>query len=82
MREQLVQAIRERTGLGEAMAEQVVTVVIDQLRMQLPPQIAPMLATLLGGNAESGAPAAAEGDTPAIPDVGGMLGGLFGPRGT
>ena len=82
MREQLVQAIRERTGLDEAMAEQVVTVVIDQLKTQLPPEIAPMLAMVLGGSAEGGAPAAGQGGTPAIPDVGGMLGGRFGPRGS
>lgn len=82
MREQLVQAIRERTGLDEAMAEQVVTVVIDQLKTQLPPQIASMLAMALGESAGGSAPAAGEGGTPAVPDVGGMLGGLFGPRGS
>lgn len=82
MREQLVQAIRERTGLDEAMAEQVVTVVIDQLKTQLPPQIASMLAMALGESTEGSAPAAGEGGAPAVPDVGGMLGGLFGPRGS
>lgn len=82
MREQLVQAIRERTGLDEAMAEQVVTVVIDQLKTQLPPQIASMLAMALGESAEGSAPAGGAGGAPAVPDVGGMLGGLFGPRGS
>lgn len=85
MRDELVRTIRERTGLDEGMAEQVVTVVVDYLRTQLPPEIAPMLAMVLGGDAagpEGGAPATGESGAPAIPDVGGLLGGMFGPRGS
>jgi hypothetical protein len=65
VRDELVQVIRERTGLDEAMAQQVATVAIDFLKEKLPPQVAPLL----------------DGQISGIPDVGGLLGGMFGERG-
>ena len=64
MQQELVKVIRERTGLDEAMAQQVATTVIEFLKTKLPPEMASML--------EGGAP-----DTSA---AGGLLGGLFGGR--
>jgi len=65
MQQELIKVIQERTGLDEAMAQQVATVVMDFLKTKLPAELAPLL----------------EGGTPNIADVGGLLGGLFGRRG-
>ena len=64
MQQELVKVIQQRTGLDEAMAQQVATTVLDFLKTKLPPELAPML----------------EGGSPDISDVGGLLGGLFGGR--
>jgi hypothetical protein len=64
MQQELVKVIRDRTGLDEAMAQQVATTVIDFLKTKLPPEFAPML----------------EGGAPDVSTAGGLLGSLFGAR--
>lgn len=64
MQQELVKVIQDRTGLDEATAQQVATVVIDFLKTKLPPQIASML----------------EGGAPDASAASGMLGNLFGGR--
>ena len=64
MRDELARVVQERTGLDEAMALQVATVVLDFLKERLPAELAPLL----------------DGQTSSMPDIGGMLGGLFGKR--
>ena len=43
MQQELARVIQQRTGLDEAMAQQVATTVIDFLKTKLPPELAPML---------------------------------------
>ncbi|MCC7371763.1 MAG: hypothetical protein IT306_25315 [Chloroflexi bacterium] len=62
MREQLANAIRERTGLDEAMALQVADVALDFIKGQLPPALAPVL----------------DGQAPDLSDPGALLGQLGG----
>ena len=73
MREQLASAIRERTGLDEAMALQVADVAIDFLKGQVPPAFAPCL--------EGGAPDLSKLDMSQLGGQLGGLGGLFGRGG-
>lgn len=78
MREQLANAIRERTGLDEAMALQVADVALGFLKEKLPPALAPVLD---GQPPDLSDPGALLGQ---LGDVGGRLeglGGLFGRRG-
>ena len=68
MREQLAAAIREKTGLDEAMALQVADVALGFLKEKLPPALAPVV----------------DGQPPDLSDPGALLGGLggfFGRRG-
>jgi|EndMetStandDraft_8_1072994.scaffolds.fasta_scaffold231168_2 hypothetical protein len=64
MQQELVTVIQQRTGLDEAMAQQVAATVIDFLKTKLPPELAPLL----------------EGGAPDVSTAGGLLGGLFGGR--
>jgi hypothetical protein len=85
MRDELVQAIRERTGFDEAVIQQVLTVAVEFISQRVPPEMAPMLAMVLGGAAPSGegtAPAPGEGGAAGLPDLNDLLGGLMQPRGS
>lgn len=64
MREELAKVIQERVGLDEATALQVADVAIQFMQEKLPPGVAPLLS----------------GQPPDLGQLGGMLGGLFGPR--
>ena len=64
MRDELASAIRERTGLDEAMAQQVAGVALEFIKERVPPELAPLL----------------DGQPPDLGGLGGALGGLFGKR--
>lgn len=66
MREQLANAIRERTGLDEAMALQVADVALDFIKAKLPPALQPVV----------------DGQPPDLSDPGALLGqlGQFGAQ--
>jgi hypothetical protein len=72
MREQLAGAIREKTGLDEAMALQVADAAIEFLKGQVPPAFAPCL--------EGQAPDMSKLDLAQLGGLAGGLGGLFGGR--
>lgn len=74
MREQLAQAIRERTGLDEAMALQAAGVALDFIRDRLPPELAPIVD---GQAPDLSNPGVLLGQLGAMGD---QLGGLFGRR--
>jgi hypothetical protein len=83
LRDELIKAIRERTGFDESIIEPVLAVAVDYLTKQLPPEMAPMLAMMLGTPAGSSRTetAQSEGEAPGLPDLGDLLGGLMKPRG-
>lgn len=60
MREQLANAIRERTGLDEAMALQVAEVALEFIKAKLPPALQPVV----------------DGQAPDLSDPGALLGQL------
>jgi hypothetical protein len=67
VREQLASAIRERTGLDDAMSLQVAEVALEFIKAKLPPGLAPVV----------------DGQSPDLSDPGtllGQLGGVFGRR--
>ena len=64
MRDELALVIRERTGLDEAMAQQVAGVALELIKERVPPDLAPLL----------------DGQPPDRGGLGGALGGLFGKR--
>jgi hypothetical protein len=64
MRDELARLVQERAGLDEATALQVADVAFEFLKSKLPAELAPLL----------------EGQTTSLPDVGGLLGGMFGRR--
>lgn len=66
MREQMASAIREKTGLDEAMALQVADAALEFLKGKLPPALAPVL----------------DGQAPDMSDPGALLGGLGGQLGS
>ena len=66
MREQLAAAIREKTGLDEAMALQVADVALRFIKEKLPPALAPVV----------------DGQPPDLSDPGALLGGLGGQMGS
>jgi len=68
----LVKLIVERTGLPESMAKEVVSVVLDYLKEQLPDPIAGQIDSLLGQGSGD--------ETLDAGDVLGALGGLFGNK--
>jgi hypothetical protein len=74
VQEQLARAIRERTGLDEAMAHQVAGVALEFLKEKLPPALAPVLDGQMPDLSDPGA---------LLGQLGGLeqqLGGLFGRR--
>lgn len=77
MREQLANAIRERTGLDEAMALQVADVAIQFLKEKLPPALAPVLD---GQPPDLSDPGALLSQLGGLGGQLGGLGGLFGRR--
>lgn len=77
MREQLAAAIRERTGLDEAMALQVAEVALDFIKGKLPPALAPVLD---GQQPDLSDPGALLGQLGDMGSQFGSLGGLFGRR--
>jgi hypothetical protein len=64
MRDELARLVQERAGLDETTALQVADVAFEFLKSKLPAELAPLL----------------EGQTTSLPDVGGLLGGMFGRR--
>jgi hypothetical protein len=64
MRDELARLVQERAGLDEATALQVADVAFEFLKSKLPAELALLL----------------EGQTTSLPDVGGLLGGMFGRR--
>jgi hypothetical protein len=70
VRDQLASAIRERTGLDEAMALQVADVAIDFMKGQVPAAFAPCL--------EDQPPDLSKLDMAQLGGLGGQLGGLGG----
>ena len=84
MREQLAAAIRERTGLDEAMALQAADVALGFIKEKLPPALAPVVD---GQSPDLSDPGALLGQLGALgSQFGGLgsqlggLGGLFGRR--
>jgi hypothetical protein len=68
--DELVNLVSQKTGLSEEMSKQVVTIVLDYLKQQLPEPIAGQIDSLLQGGGDSA-------------DLGGLvqgLGGLFGSQ--
>jgi hypothetical protein len=78
VREQLASAIRERTGLDEAMSLQVADVALGFIREKLPPALAPVVD---GQPPDLSDPGALLGQLGAFGSQFGGLGGLFGRRG-
>jgi hypothetical protein len=74
VREQLAAAIRERTGLDEAMALQAADAALGFLKERLPPALAPVLDGQLPDLSDPGALMGQLGT------LGSELGGLFGRR--
>jgi hypothetical protein len=77
VREQLASAIRERTGLDEAMSLQVADVALGFIREKLPPALAPVLD---GQPPDLSDPGALLGQLGSLGSQFGGLGGLFGRR--
>ncbi len=75
MREQLASAIREKTGLDEAMALQVADVALEFIKGKLPPALAPVVDGQAPDPSDPGALLGGLGN-----QLGGF-GGLFGRRG-
>jgi hypothetical protein len=80
MREQLAEAIRERTGLDEAMSLQVAEVALAFIKERMPPALAPVV---------DGQPPDLSDPSALLSQLGGLggqlgglggLGGLFGQR--
>ena len=65
--EVLVAQIVEKTGLSEEMAENVVNMVLEHVKDQLPENMQGMVDTFLGGG----------GDAGGLGNLGGMLGGFL-----
>lgn len=78
MREQLAAAIRERTGLDEAMALQVAEVALEFIKGKLPPALAPVVD---GQPPDLSDPGALLGQLGGLGSQFGGLGSLFGRRG-
>ena len=78
MREQLASAIRERTGLDEAMALQVAEVALEFIKEKLPPALAPVVD---GQAPDLSDPGALLGQLGGLGGQLGSFGGLFGQRG-
>ena len=77
MREQLASAIRERTGLDEAMSLQVAEIALGFIKEKLPPALAPVAD---GQPPDLSDPGALLGQLGAFGSQFGGLGGLFGRR--
>ena len=77
MREQLASAIRERTGLDDAMALQVADVALGFIKEKLPPALAPVLD---GQSPDLSDPGALLGQLGGLGSQLGGLGSLFGRR--
>lgn len=77
MRDQLATAIRERTGLDEAMALQVADVALEFIKGKLPPALAPVVD---GQAPDLSNPGALLGQLGQMGSQFGGLGGLFGRR--
>jgi hypothetical protein len=75
VREQLASAIRERTGLDEAMSLQVAEIALGFIKEKLPPALAPVVD---GQPPDLSDPGALLGQLGAF---GSQFGGLFGRRG-
>ncbi len=78
MREQLASAIRERTGLDEAMALQVADIALGFIKEKLPPALAPVVD---GQPPDLSDPGALLGQLGGLGSQLGGLGNLFGRRG-
>ena len=78
MREQLASAIREKTGLDEAMALQVADVALDFIKGKLPPALAPVVD---GQPPDLSDPGALLGQLGGLGSQLGAFGSLFGRRG-
>jgi len=70
--EEIIQAVMQQTGLSNEIARQAVTIVLSQLKAQLPKPIADQLEALLGGAAASGA---SDVMGSVMKGLGGILGG-------
>ncbi len=68
--DQLISMISEKTGLPEAQAREVATMVINYLKGQLPAPIAAQIDGVLGG----------QGGGDVAQQAMGALGGLFGKK--
>jgi hypothetical protein len=77
VREQLANAIQERTGLDEAMALQAASVALEFIKEKLPPELAPIVD---GQPPDLSNPGAILGQLGALGSQLGGLGGLFGRR--
>jgi hypothetical protein len=78
VREQLASAIRERTGLDEAMALQVADIALAFIKEKLPPALAPVVD---GQPPDLSDPGALLGQLGGLGSQLGGLGNLFGRRG-
>jgi hypothetical protein len=78
VREQLASAIRERTGLDEAMALQVADIALGFIKEKLPPALAPVVD---GQPPDLSDPGALLGQLGGLGSQLGGLGNLFGRRG-
>jgi hypothetical protein len=77
VREQLANAIRERTGLDETMALQVAEVALEFIKDRLPPALQPVVD---GQSPDLSDPGALLGQLGQLGSQFGGLGGLFGRR--
>lgn len=72
MKEELVQMLVKKVGLDEAMAETVVTEVVNFLAEKLPEPYGGLITKVLGGEADE--------DGFGLDDAADLLGGLFGGK--
>ena len=73
--EEIIQAVMQQTGLSNEIARQAVTVVLSQLRTQLPKPIANQLEALLDGKAGGAVGGVDDVMGSVMQGLGGILGG-------
>ena len=73
--EEIIQAVVQQTGLSNEVARQAVSVVLSQLKTQLPKPIADQLEAFLGGKSGGAASGADDVIGSVMQGLGGILGG-------
>lgn len=76
--EQLINFVKEKTGLGDDQARSAAGAVITFLKDKLPAPVAGQLENYIGGSSGGGGNAGGAGGS--LGDIGSKLGGMFGKK--